>query len=200
VTFFACLPLTPALLTPALALDQRCLGGLWTREGYQRELDSPNSDLLILASAPTADLTTLPPSALTLIGLGCLWAILDEAHITNLAIDPDYQRHRLGQWLLLQLLHSARRRQLSHATLEVRISNQAAQKLYQKLDFKVAGQRKRYYQDDETALVLWRSGLQHPDFSRRLTQLSQECEAHFQAQNWQWMPLNHPLGAGPVSI
>ncbi len=175
-----------------LALDQRCLGGLWTRSGYERELDSEHSDVLVLVKASSADLLEQrlkqrPTSedrqiiaakepdyfdspdgdaqsgknkAVVLLGVGCLWAILEEAHITTMAIDPSYQRQKLGLLLLTQLLLKARNRGLTRATLEVRASNQPAQALYQKFDFKTAGQRKRYYADGENALILWRSGLQ----------------------------------------
>lgn len=102
--------------------------------------------------------------------MGCLWAILEEAHIVTLAVDPHYQGRKLGQLLLTQLLLCGHRRGLTRATLEVRASNQKALKLYEKFDFKEAGIRKRYYADGENARILWRSGLQHED---ALTQLSE---------------------------
>ncbi|MEO0457972.1 MAG: ribosomal protein S18-alanine N-acetyltransferase [Cyanobacteria bacterium P01_A01_bin.114] len=188
------------MLIPAvLVLDQRCLGGLWNAEGYQREIDSPNSDLLVLACAKTAQAVSpetaphqgrvLPAqtNALSVVGIGCLWAILEEAHITTLAIDPDYQHRKLGQRLLTQLLQSARCRQLTHATLEVRTSNQAALNLYQKFDFKVAGRRKKYYSDGEDALILWCSGLQTPEFHGSLQRSQLECENYLQARGWHWL-------------
>lgn len=205
----SCLPMVAADIPAVLALDQRCLGGLWTRSGYERELDSEHSDLLVLLKADSAkpiisrlaqtstqlvfatepdDAHNLNSSTLTistqsnvdvqsnfgsylgpcrkndqqleLLGMGCLWAILEEAHITTLAIDPGYQRQKLGLWLLAQLLQKACERGLTRATLEVRASNQEALSLYQKFDFKEAGLRKRYYADGEDAQILWRSGLQ----------------------------------------
>ena len=53
--FLACLPLIEADLSAVLALDQRCLGGLWTRSGYEKELDSDCSDLIVIVGAPTAE-------------------------------------------------------------------------------------------------------------------------------------------------
>ncbi|MDH6061446.1 ribosomal protein S18-alanine N-acetyltransferase [Chrysosporum bergii ANA360D] len=143
-----------------LELDQACFGGLWTMEGYQRELNSPNSELLGLSSR-----FALPK----LIGMGCFWAILEEAHITILAIHPQYQRQGLGQALLYSLLKTASDRGLERATLEVRASNVAAISLYEKFGFKIAGRRRLYYQDNgEDALVLWLSDLQHPQFTKTL--------------------------------
>jgi len=172
-------PLTQAALPAALALDEAALGGMWSADGYLREIDSPNSDLLILQPISPATANSLPP----LLALGCAWAILEEAHITLLAVHPDYQRQGLGQLMLLALLTAACDRQLERATLEVRVSNQAAIALYTKFGFQVAGTRKRYYQDNgEDALVLWFNGLHHPDFRDRLadwhTQLSDRLHSH----------------------
>ncbi|MEL6139570.1 MAG: GNAT family N-acetyltransferase [Cyanobacteria bacterium J06626_23] len=177
-------PLTEALLPAVLNLDQICLGGLWTEDGYRREIESPNSDLLVLELDPGSDLTPSPPHPLTILGLGCLWAIIGEAHITTLAIHPDYHRHRLGQWLLVQLLMTAQRRQLTRATLEVRASNTAALKLYQKFEFQTVGRRKRYYADDEDALILWRNGLQSATFVQSLQKLCLESEQAIHQQGW----------------
>lgn len=169
-------PLTDDLLSEAVALDQRCLGGLWTLEGYQREIDSPNSDLLVLQSSTR------------LIGIGCLWAILEEAHITVLAIDPVYQGQGLGQALLWTLLESAYRRGLEWATLEVRVSNRTAIALYQKFGFQEVGTRRKYYQDNaEDALILWRKGLQHPEFVQQLPQWREEIQDRVGRSGWQWL-------------
>ena len=141
------------LLPSVLELDRICFGGLWTIEGYQREIDSPNSEIIAIVLDQT------------LIGYGCFWAIVDEAHITILAVHPDYQRQGLGKLILLALLDRAYRHQMKHATLEVRISNTAAISLYEKLRFKIAGERKHYYADtDESALILWCGGIQTEQF------------------------------------
>lgn len=174
--------LTSEQLPAAAELDQQCLGGLWTLSGYQRELNSPNSDLLAWVVVEDSTTPTLRGQNLrfevqdsplrpnqTLVGVGCLWAILEEAHITLLLIHPDYQGRGLGQGLLYALLKSAWHRQLERATLEVRVSNDKALALYRKFGFKEAGCRRHYYSDTgEDALILWRSGLQHREFSRTL--------------------------------
>ena len=187
--FFACLPLIESDIPAVLALDQRTLGGLWTRSGYQKELDSDCSDLLVLlqASEPAtlsqraqaipfnnSPPISQPEPAHQLLGIGCLWAILEEAHITTLAIEPTYQRQKLGQLLLSELLLQGHQRGLTRATLEVRVSNEKAFGLYQAFGFKEAGQRRRYYSDGENARVLWRSGLQDTCF---LSLIHQKKEA-----------------------
>ena len=190
MAFLACLPLIEVDLPAVLALDQRCLGGLWTRSGYEKELDSDCSDLIVVVGAPNAeaikgrqavidsgnlkDFAARAPddvgvrSPITLLGIGCLWAVLEEAHITTLAIEPRYQGQKLGLLLLCELLLCAQSRDLTRATLEVRVSNQKALQLYQKFDFKEAGQRKKYYSDGENARILWRSGLQTQDCQQQI--------------------------------
>jgi ribosomal-protein-alanine N-acetyltransferase len=183
VNFLALAPLTADCLPAAVALDQRCLGGLWTLEGYQRELDSPNSDLLILQPESIS-----PDLQQPLIGIACLWAILEEAHITILAIDPAYQRQGLGQALLYALLASAQQRGLEWATLEVRASNRSAITLYQKFGFEEVGKRRNYYQDGlqaEDALILWRKGLQHPEFIQTLNLWQERITEQVRRSGWQ---------------
>jgi ribosomal-protein-alanine N-acetyltransferase len=167
--------LTSDHLSALLELDQVCFGGMWTLDAYQRELDSPNSDLLGLFS---------PPSSLNLLGMGCFWSILEEAHITILAVHPEYHRQGLGQALLCALLKTASDRGLERATLEVRASNLGAISLYQKFGFKTAGRRPRYYKDHEDALILWRSDLQQPQFSATLRQWETIVSDRLSKSSW----------------
>jgi [ribosomal protein S18]-alanine N-acetyltransferase len=178
---------TAADIGAIVALDQRCLGGLWSEAGYRRELDSPNSLFRVLSAvAPTlAPEATALPSTPSIVGIGCVWAILDEAHITVLGIDPSCQGKGLGQWLLLHLLQDAQQRQLHHATLEVRLSNTPAHRLYQKFGFQPVGQRRHYYRDGEDALLLWRSGLQNADFLQKLADWRTQILIRLHDQGWQ---------------
>lgn len=142
-------PLQQKQLEEVVELDQLCFGGLWSLEGYQREIESPNSNLSII--------TTHINNQEKIIGLGCFWAILKEAHLTILAIHPDFQRQGLGQILLNHLLEEAIKRGLERATLEVSEHNQTALNLYKKFGFTVAGRRKKYYQaTGADALILWK--------------------------------------------
>ncbi|HEY9655182.1 MAG TPA: GNAT family N-acetyltransferase, partial [Crinalium sp.] len=103
-----------------------------------------------------------------------------------LAIDPAYQRQGLGQALLCALIASAHARGLERATLEVRVSNASALSLYQKFDFREAGRRRRYYPDNgEDALVLWRGGMQTPEFSERLRDWQQQVYERLRKAGWQ---------------
>ncbi|UHA76082.1 ribosomal protein S18-alanine N-acetyltransferase [Paenibacillus sp. 481] len=91
-----------------------------------------------------------------IVGYAGMWTILDEAHITNIAIYPDYRGRGLGQQLLYQLMELAVYCGMVSMTLEVRVSNQAAQHLYTKFGFIAVGVRKGYYSDNqEDALIMW---------------------------------------------
>ncbi len=194
--------LTSDQIPAALELDHRALGGLWKWDGYQREIESPNSDLLVLRQKAEgrgqkeegdsslilghSSHSPLPTPHSPLLALGCSWAIVEEAHITLLAVDPDYQQQGLGQAMLYALLAAAYQRQLERATLEVRVSNQAALALYTKFGFREAGRRKRYYQDTgEDALVLWRGGLRHPHFSQELQQWQEQVCDRLRSADWE---------------
>ncbi len=144
-----------------LVLDRLCFGGLWSIDSYRREMTNENSHFLGISVAKS-----LEPATNGIIGFGCFWAILDEAHITLLGIHPQYQRQGLGKLLLSGLLDRARAIEMARATLEVRASNQGAINLYEKYAFKTVGHRKKYYQDnDEDGVIMWRGGLQDPDNS-----------------------------------
>ncbi|MBD2105084.1 ribosomal protein S18-alanine N-acetyltransferase [Leptolyngbya sp. FACHB-261] len=166
-------PLTEACLPQIIALDQVCLGGFWAPAAYQRELASDRSILLgVFAQA-------------NLVAMGCLWSIVEEAHITLLAVHPDQRRRGLGSLLLWSLLNQARGLGLAWATLEVRVSNTPALNLYGQYGFKEVGRRRGYYPDTgEDGLVLWRSGLNQPEFVDSLNGQWRRCEINLKVQGW----------------
>jgi [ribosomal protein S18]-alanine N-acetyltransferase len=138
-----------------VAIDQICFGQHWTVDAYQRELNSSNSHFIGLFDCNN-----------TLVGMGCFWAIVDEAHITLLAVHPDYRRQGGGAKILRGLLEKAVKIEMRHSTLEVRNSNTEAIRLYEKMGFENLGWRTKYYQNpEEDAVVMWLTGLQRPDFS-----------------------------------
>jgi [ribosomal protein S18]-alanine N-acetyltransferase len=91
-----------------------------------------------------------------IIGYCGTWIVIDEAHVTNIALLPDYRGKGLGELLLRNVMDVLRKLGATSMTLEVRVSNHIAQSLYQKLGFKPGGIRKNYYSDNnEDALVMW---------------------------------------------
>jgi ribosomal-protein-alanine N-acetyltransferase len=93
-------------------------------------------------------------SAGTVCGYAGIWVILDEAHITNLAVRPDCRRRGIGGVLLGELFAEAAGKGAEKITLEVRHSNLEAQNLYRKYGFELRGVRPRYY-NNEDALIMW---------------------------------------------
>lgn len=90
------------------------------------------------------------------IGYAGMWTIMDEAHITNIAIREAYRGRKLGDKLLNELMQTASYLGMERMTLEVRVTNRIAQGLYEKKGFKPAGVRKGYYSDNnEDAVIMW---------------------------------------------
>jgi [ribosomal protein S18]-alanine N-acetyltransferase len=157
-------PISVSEIDSIVILDRLCFGGLWSIDSYRRELTNENSHFLGI----TVEGDLLPETD-GIVGFGCFWAILDEAHITLVGIHPQYQGRKLGQLLLCSLLDRAREIEMARATLEVRATNLGAIYLYEKYGFQTVGRRKKYYQDTgEDGVIMWRGGLQHPDFAREL--------------------------------
>ncbi|MEF2967586.1 ribosomal protein S18-alanine N-acetyltransferase [Paenibacillus sp. M1] len=90
------------------------------------------------------------------VGYAGMWTIVDEAHITNIAVRTAYRGRHLGEKLLREMMRWARELEMERMTLEVRSSNMVAQSLYAKLGFVAAGVRKGYYSDNqEDAVIMW---------------------------------------------
>ena len=105
----------------------------------------------------------------TLVGYAGMLQTLDDAHVTNIAVDPAWHRHGIGARLLLTLVREAQARGLRHVTLEVRVSNHGAQALYRRFGFVPAGIRKDYYPETpEDALVMWAHDIDTPAYAERL--------------------------------
>jgi [ribosomal protein S18]-alanine N-acetyltransferase len=91
-----------------------------------------------------------------IIGYCGVWIVIDEAHVTNIAILPDYRGKKLGQIMMSKLIEISKEKGAKSMTLEVRVSNDPALALYRKFGFQNGGIRKNYYSDNqEDALVMW---------------------------------------------
>lgn len=120
----------------------------WSERTYRFELLENESAHLLVAEASQ-------PGERQVIGHVGFWIIIDEVHISTLAVHPEYRGNAIGEELLAQALDHARKLGATLATLEVRNSNLAAICLYKKFGFQVVGRRKRYYRDNhEDALLM----------------------------------------------
>jgi ribosomal-protein-alanine N-acetyltransferase len=137
------LPLCEAHLEAALALDVLALDGFWSVDQWRTELADPRRPGLGLWHDGA------------LLALACGWLVVDELHITVVAVDPVQRRQGLGQRVLKALLEQAREAGARHATLEVAAGNTAALALYERLGFATAGIRRAYYRNGDDALIQW---------------------------------------------
>ena len=113
-----------------------------------------------------------------LVAYGGIWLMVDEAHITTFAVDPAWRRQRVGETLLIALMDLAIVRHAREATLEVRLSNLAARKLYEKFGFRPVGVRARYYSDNgEDALIMTTEPLLGGAMQARLVARRAELDA-----------------------
>ena len=137
------LPLNPVDLEACLALDSLALGGLWTPGQWQRELEDERRPGLGLWRRGE------------LLAMASGWLVVDELHITLVAVAPDQRRQGLGRLVLNGLLAAGRQGGADRATLEVASANSAARALYGNCGFRDAGLRRGYYRNGDDALIQW---------------------------------------------
>jgi len=139
----------------------------WPDDAYRNELITNRLATYVVARAGD-----------DIVGFGGLWVMVDEAHITTFAVDPRWRRRGVGEWMLLGLLDRAIERRAREATLEVRLSNMPARRLYEKYGFRPVGIRPRYYSDNgEDALIMTTDVLASPAMRERLAGLRSALEA-----------------------
>ncbi|GAV21959.1 ribosomal-protein-alanine N-acetyltransferase RimI [Carboxydothermus pertinax] len=131
-------------LPQVLEIEKLSYSNPWTKESFLYEItENPLATYLVAVEGEKV------------IGYGGIWVVLDEAHITTLAVHPLYRRNGVGASLLNALLEVARNKKVRNIILEVRVSNLPAQHLYQKTGFKPIGLRKKYYtRPEEDAIVM----------------------------------------------
>lgn len=136
-----------------------------------------------LSLLPSRHTATMPsPDLASIIGFAGLWLMVDEAHITTIAMHPQFRRLGLGEFMLSSLIDIAYSISAKWVTLEVRVSNFQAQSLYRKYGFREAGMRHRYYSDNqEDALIMWTDEINTPAYKQRYltlkTQLLEKLES-----------------------
>ena len=112
-----------------------------------------------------------------IVGYAGLWLSLDEAHITTFAVLPEYRRRKIGERMLVAIFDKSAKLGAEWLTLEVRASNLAAQRPYEKYGFRPAGIRRRYYSDNnEDAIIMWTDRLKDRTVRDRLAKLRAALE------------------------
>ena len=141
---------TPEDIDAVVTIEEASFTNPWTREMYVAEQENRGVSFCYLAQHASG----------VIVGFCSFWRVLDELHINNLAVTPAARGGGAGTALLHAVLRDGARMGARRATLEVRRSNDAARRLYERLGFSVAGVRRAYYTSPvEDALVLWRENL-----------------------------------------
>ena len=104
-----------------------------------------------------------------------LLIVEDDAHITTVAVDPQARQKRIGTHLMIDLVDRALAIGAQHLTLEVRVSNSAARRLYERFGFAPVGVRKDYYRDED-ALVMWAIDIDTQDYATRIADIRESLE------------------------
>lgn len=128
-----------------LLIEESSFATPWSRDAFKSELnENPYATYFVIEIEEGV------------VGYCGLWMVIDEAHITNIAILPEYRGNGLGELLFNYVLNRAKQRRVVSLSLEVRVSNIIAQKMYRKYGLVPGGIRKNYYTDNqEDALVMW---------------------------------------------
>jgi ribosomal-protein-alanine N-acetyltransferase len=148
-------------LRQVMAIERRAFSSPWPVSAYHHELSQNDlSTYLVLRHRDGREESgvwsrLVGGGGTPVLGYGGFWMIVDEAHISTLAVHPEWRGRGLGELILVALIEAARLRGADVATLEVRVSNLVAQALYRKHDFARVGRRKAYYNDNrEDAFIM----------------------------------------------
>lgn len=127
-------------------IEKLCFAIPWTFHAFNQELRENKLAIYFVAEQDNK-----------ILGYGGAWQVLDEFHITNIAVHPNFRGLSIGREIVERIIKVAYEKQIKNITLEVRKSNRVAQNLYKDLGFKLGGIRKEYYDDNrEDAFIMWK--------------------------------------------
>ncbi|MGL5346704.1 MAG: ribosomal protein S18-alanine N-acetyltransferase [Peptostreptococcaceae bacterium] len=125
-------------------VEKNCFEHYWSKDSFTKELKNDVARYLVAKIDNKV------------VGYVGIWFVVDEGHITNVAVHSDYRGLKIGDKLIKELVDLCKKNNIVSMTLEVRVSNIVAQNLYKKYGFKLAGIRKEYYSDNkEDAMIMW---------------------------------------------
>ena len=149
-------------LRQVLAIESQCYPRPWSRRVFEDELG-------LVVTGSRSYLTAR--IGRRIVGYGGVW-LIEDAHVTNVAVDPTLRRRGIATLLMAELA----RRAVAHGcrawTLEVRVSSTGAQELYRRFGFVPAGVRTRYYENGEDALIMWCHDIAEPAYTARIDRLA----------------------------
>ncbi len=162
-----------------MAIERESFPLPWSSYTYRHELtENTHSHYMVVRTrAPGPDTRAwwqrmLRPTPPAIVGYGGFWLIADEAHISTIAVAPQWRGLGLGELLLSAMIEQAMQMSAIMVTLEVRITNTVAQNLYRKYGFIITGTRPRYYRDnDEDAYIMTVEEIASEDYRRSFKQM-----------------------------
>ncbi len=149
------------------AIERASFDSPWPADAYRSELETNRLAQYLVVRAGDA-----------IAAFGGMWLMVDEAHVITFAVHPLWRRQRVGERLLLAMLDIAVDAGAHEATLEVRLSNLPARRLYEKFGFRPVGLRPHYYSDNgEDALIMTTDQLRDPPMRERIARLRDAIDA-----------------------
>lgn len=154
-------PMSATDIAAVLEIEHRSFPTPWPRDAYVHELENNRTAVYMVARREEI-----------VVGYAGMWVVLDEAHITTIAVDPPQRGQGIGEGLLIAMIEQAGERGARWMQLEVRRSNAVAQALYRKYGFRDVGVRRNYYSDNgEDAIVMWTGNIWEQAFRDRYEDL-----------------------------
>lgn len=154
-------PMTDADLTEVVQIETLSFPSTWPQNAFSNEIHENKLAHYFVGRVDGK-----------VVAYGGIWVILEDSHITTIAVHPQARGKRYGELMLLHLLDETIAKGASWITLEVRETNTVAQNLYRKYGFTIVSTRRGYYSDNnENALVMWAGNLKGPLYLNRLDAL-----------------------------
>lgn len=192
-------PMQTADIGEVMAIDRQSFPTPWSHSAYVHEIERNDAAHYLVLRAregvrgPGSDTNwervkrwlagSGPSGRLPILAYGGLWLMYDEAHISTIAARSDWRGKGVGELMLVALLDQALRLTAHIVTLEVRVSNTRAQRLYKKYHLEVVGRRRGYYTDNnEDALLMTTPPLDDSDYQTALARLADDLRARLLGQ------------------
>ena len=154
-------------LRGVMAIERQVYARPWSPNLFAAEMTEPENRCYLVAR--------LHKEVIGYAGVICYG---DEAHVTNVAVDPQHQRHGIATRLMYEELRQAKEMGAHAVSLEVRVTNWGAQRLYAWFGFHPVGIRRNYYQElSEDALIMWTDDVRSEPFARRLERIADAMPA-----------------------
>jgi [ribosomal protein S18]-alanine N-acetyltransferase len=151
-------------------IETRSHSAPWSKLTFQRELIGGRHNLCMVVEMDDI-----------IVGFVCLYYVMDEGHITNIAVDDFFRKRGIATFMMLAVMDIMVSKGVKRLTLEVRRTNERAQNLYTKFGFKMKGMRKRYYTDNgEDAYVLWTDDITTSEYQSMVREIREGLQNKLQ--------------------